>query len=94
MSIFESIMDRARGLNQRIVLSDGEDHRIVAGAVRAFNDGLAVPILLGSGRRIETLLKQFDASTDSIQIIDRAEGISTVSSFFLMLLERGHHGTS
>ena len=165
MSIFESIMGRARGLDQRIVLSEGEDHRIVEGAVRAFNDDLAVPILVGSGRRIETILKQFDASADSIQIIDpaacthtsdyatayhalrahkgmdaitaldtvtnnplvfaammvrqgdadatiggathttgdtvraalqvigRAEGVSTVSSFFLMLLERDHHGT-
>ncbi len=163
MSIFDSIMDRARGLKQRIVLSEGEDHRIIEGAVRAFNDGLALPVLVGSRQRIEPLLAKSGALSDSIQIIDpadshytpdyatayhalrahkgvdaaaaldavknhplvfaammvrqgdadatiggavhttgdtvraalqiigRAEGISTVSSFFLMVLEREHH---
>ncbi|ASJ74075.1 phosphate acetyltransferase [Granulosicoccus antarcticus] len=165
MSILESIMSRARGLNQRIVLSEGEDPRIVEGAVRAFNEGLAQPVLVGKAGQVEPLLKQFGGSSESIEIIDpansqltpdyaaayhalrahkgvdaamaleavtgnplvfaammvregqadatiggaihttgdtvraalqvigRAKGVSTVSSFFLMFLEQEHHGT-
>ena len=92
MKIFESIMDRARALNQSIVLSEGEDHRIVEGAVRAFNDGLALPILLGSGSRIEPLLKQFGASPDSIQIIDPADSQHTSDYASAYHALRSHKG--
>lgn len=164
MSIIESLIDQARGSGQRIVLSEGEDPRIVEGAVRALADDIAVPVLLGNAARVEVLLKSFGGSADQIQIIDpsssdrtadyaqayhelrahkgmdaatadndmrtnplvyaammvrqsdadatiggavhttgdtvraalqiigKADGVSTVSSFFLMLLEKAHHG--
>lgn len=165
MSLIESLLDQARGSGQRIVLSEGEDPRIVDGALRALDDELAVPVLVGNATRIEVLLKSLGGSSDRIQIIDpmsdsrtasyahayhelrshkgmdaqtavsemsasallfaammvrqgdadatiggavhttgdtvraalqiigRAPGVSTVSSFFLMLLEQPHHET-
>lgn len=164
MSMLESIMDKAHGLEQRVVLSEGSDPRIVEGAVRAFKENLAQPVLLGKAQAIEPLLKRFGGSSEAIEIVDpvssplttdyaaayhalrahkgvgadmaleavtnnplvfaammvreaqadatiggavhttgdtvraalqiigKAKGVSTVSSFFLMFLEQEHHG--
>ena len=166
MSLFDSILDQARGRLKRIVLPEGDDSRIVEGAVRAFNDKIAQPVLLGDASTIEPMLKALGSSSDNIEIVDprqsartkdyarvyhelrehkgvteetalatlrddrliyaalmvrledahgtiggavnttsdtvrtalqiigRAEGVRTVSSFFLMLLEKEHHGTA
>jgi len=164
MTLFNSILDQARHSNKRIVLPEGDDPRIVEGAIRAFDEELAIPVLLGSSATIGSLLKQMGSSDSRIEVIDpaysestdkyaetyhqlrahkgvdaeaarqtmatdrlvyaatmvrvndadgtiggavnttgdtvrtalqiigRAEGVKTVSSFFLMLLEREHHG--
>lgn len=165
MSLIESLLEQARGSGQRIVLSEGEDPRVVEGAVRALDDGIAVPVLVGNAARVEALLTSLGGSADRMEIIDptshgstadyahayhelrahkgmdankalaemtssplvyaammvrqkdadatiggavhttgdtvraalqiigRGDGVSTVSSFFLMLLEQEHHGT-
>ena len=164
MSLFDSILGQARRSLKRIVLPEGDDSRIVEGAVRAFDDEIAQPVLLGdastiepmlealgcSGSKIEILDPRHSARTEdyakvyhelrkhkgvteetalatlredrlthaammvrlqdadgtiggavhttsdtvrtALQIIGRAEGVRTVSSFFLMLLEQQHHG--
>ncbi len=77
MSIVESLKDQARANAQRIVLSEGEDPRIVEGAVRAQADGIAIPVLLGNASRVEALLKSFGGSADRCQIIDPATSDKT-----------------
>ncbi|HLS18852.1 MAG TPA: phosphate acetyltransferase [Paracoccaceae bacterium] len=159
MSFFNAILDRARATRPRIVLPEGEDTRIIAGALRAATEGLARPILLGRVERIKELVgddralieildprsapraadyaaayhelrrhrgidrkaaeramadpmsfaammvRQGDAAGTvggavattaetvraALQIIGRATGIDTVSSFFLMILDKPHH---
>lgn len=164
MKLIDSLVERARGSGQRIVLSEGEDPRIVEGAVRAQAAGVAVPVLVGSASAVEAQLKAQGSSSERIEVIDpqsadlsekyaqlyhqlrahkgmdeekalaearsnplafaalmvkqgdadatiggavhttgdtvraalqiigRAEGVKTVSSFFLMFLEQPHHG--
>lgn len=166
MNLVDSLIEQVRGCAKRIVLSEGEDPRIVAGAVQALSRDVAVPILLGDASRIEPLLKAMGSSADQIQIIDPsvsarsdeyaqlyhelrskkgmdaqtavlqmrtnplvhaammvrqsdadatiggavhttgdtvraalqiigcAQGVTTISSFFLMLLEQAHHGSA
>jgi phosphate acetyltransferase len=50
MDILERLKDQARGDPKRIVLPEGEDDRIVQGALRAEEEGIAQPIVLGDAR--------------------------------------------
>lgn len=166
MSLIESLIDQARGSGQRIALSEGDDPRVVEGAIQAAHNDVAVPVLIGEGLKVEALLKEKGSSSDRIEVIDpvssprsdayaeayhelrshkgldadsakrqmqdsvlvhaammvrqgdadatiggavhttgdtvraalqiigRAPGVSTVSSFFLMLLDKPHHERS
>lgn len=162
MNPLDTMIARAARSPRRIVLPEGEDPRIVGGALRAQRDGVARPVLLGepaavaerlsaaggaSGeveivapagspdfdRYVEAYLqarahKGVDAAVarrvmqdplgfaammvrlgdadgtlggavattadvlrNALQIIGRAEGVASVSSFFLMVLDQPHH---
>ena len=66
----ENILAAAKRNVKRIVLSEGEDPRIVAAAVRILNDGLACPILLGRTPQISDLLRANNAAPSLYEIID------------------------
>jgi phosphate acetyltransferase len=68
MNPLEDILDRARRRRPRIVLPEGEDPRIVAGAVRAQRDGIARPVLLGRTERVASLLGE--SGSGAVEIID------------------------
>jgi phosphate acetyltransferase len=73
MSALDELIDAARSAPQRIVLAEGEDPRIIEGAVRAFRDGVAKVTLLGRPGRIQALLGDRGVNPDSFAIIDPVE---------------------
>jgi phosphate acetyltransferase len=72
MKPLDAILDRARANRPRIVLPEGEDPRIVAGAARAAADGLARPVLLGDAARIAALLAEAGFEPGSVETLDPA----------------------
>jgi phosphate acetyltransferase len=72
MKPLDAILDRARANRPRIVLPEGEDPRIVAGAARAAADGLARPVLLGDAARIAALLAEAGFEPGSVETLDYA----------------------
>ncbi len=56
----------------RIILADGEDLRAVQAAVLAQREQVAVPILIGSRAKIETMLRN-QSSSEQIECIDPHE---------------------
>jgi phosphate acetyltransferase len=56
--VVDACIARARASRKRVVFPEGNDERIVAAARRLKDDGIAVPILLGSG------------AIDGIEVID------------------------
>ncbi|MEO0913363.1 MAG: phosphate acyltransferase, partial [Pseudomonadota bacterium] len=72
MGILEDIHARARRAPTRIVLSEGEDPRIVEGALRAARDGLTTPSLVGHAPRVAELLRENGAAADALTVIDPA----------------------
>ena len=48
MSSFDALFDKARALNRRILLPEGDDPRVREAARRATTDGIAQVVLLGS----------------------------------------------
>jgi phosphate acetyltransferase len=64
------IYDKAKANTYRIVLAEGEDPRILEGAARANELGLAKPILIGDQDKIAFMAKDKDLFIDGIEIID------------------------
>lgn len=52
MDIIAKLKERARRDPKTIVLPEGDDHRIVEGALRAAREGIARPIVLGEVREV------------------------------------------
>ncbi|MEW7007993.1 phosphate acetyltransferase [Lentilitoribacter sp. EG35] len=64
------IYEKARDTNCRIVLAEGEDPRILEGAVRASELRLATPILIGRQDTINALAQEKGLDINGIEIID------------------------
>ncbi len=73
MSALDDLVDAARANPRRIVLAEGEDPRIVEGAVRALRGRIARITLIGRPGRIQALLGDHGADPGEFAIIDPAE---------------------
>ncbi len=162
MNTLESIIKKAKVTRKRIVLSEGEDPRVIKAAIKAKKTFLAEPILIGKDDNIKAKITNFggepndfeilnpikvshlekyaseyailrknrvisvqearvkvmeplnfaammvrmkdadgtiggavattsETVTAAMKIIGKAEGINTVSSFFLMILDKRYH---
>jgi len=72
MTPLDAIVSAAKADPRRIVLAEGEDPRIVAGALRAARDGLAQITLLGSEDKVRSVFHAQDEKPDGIAIVDPA----------------------
>lgn len=70
MKPLDRILETAKAAPRRIVLAEGEDSRIVEGAVRAARQGLAEIILVGNRAAVEARLAEADAAHGAIRIED------------------------
>ncbi|MDH5452757.1 MAG: phosphate acetyltransferase [Paracoccaceae bacterium] len=71
MNALRDINSRASALGKTIVLSEGEDRRIVEAAVRARQEGIARIILVGDEDKVRALMGQQNADgLDGITIMD------------------------
>ncbi len=73
MNIIDSIKEKARALNKRVVLPEGAEDRTIAAAKKILEEKIAGVTLLGDARAIEDLLKKEGASTSAIEIIEPSE---------------------
>ena len=95
MSVLDSLQTRAAASPARIVLSEGQDPRIVAAAVSAVAAGIATIILVGPTDEITKQLSDVgSAPSDAIRIEDPATSVLTsevAQSYFEL---RQHKGVS
>jgi phosphate acetyltransferase len=70
MTLIEKLKSRARTHPQRIVLSEGEDPRVVSAAAAITAQGFAKITLLGRKQIIESVANDLGASLQSVAIID------------------------
>ena len=68
MNIIEEIKNKAKSLNKKIVLCEGEDSRVVKAAADAANEGIAQIVLLGNEAEIK--LANPDVDLSKVTIID------------------------
>ncbi|MCP4329637.1 MAG: phosphate acetyltransferase [Alphaproteobacteria bacterium] len=72
MKPLEDILAAARAAPKRIVLAEGEDPRIAEGAVRAVQDGIAHPVLIGRPSVVGDRLSAIGANPADFEIVDPA----------------------
>jgi len=77
MKPLDDLISAAKANPMRIALAEGEDPRIVEGAIRAERGGLARLILIGSGEKIRALLAGQGADPDRFTIADPATSLLT-----------------
>lgn len=77
MKPLDRILEAAKAAPRRIVLAEGEDPRIVEGAVRAAREGLAEIILVGRRAMVEARLAEAGETSGRIRIEDPATSVLT-----------------
>lgn len=70
MKPLDHIIETAKASPRRIVLAEGEDSRIIEGAIRATREGVAEIILVGNRSTIEVSLAAAGAIPEDFQIED------------------------
>ena len=75
MNTLESIVQKAKETLRRIVLSEGEDPRVIEAAIRAKKTSLAEPILLGRKAKIRYQIAQLGGNPDNFEIVDPSKAL-------------------
>ncbi|WP_315918623.1 phosphate acetyltransferase [Mesorhizobium sp. SP-1A] len=70
MQPLDRILEAARARPKHIVMSEGEDPRIVEGSLRAVRDGLARVTLLGETEAVKARLAELGADAAAVEIVD------------------------
>ena len=70
MDTLTSIIETAKLVRRRIVLSEGEDQRVIEAAIDANNTQLATPILIGDESLIKKKIKALGSNPDQVEIIN------------------------
>lgn len=70
MDIIQQFTERAKRRNQRLVLPEGNDERIIQAARRVLDDGLASPVLLGKAEVLQRVANDIGTSVDDLTIVD------------------------
>ncbi|MEH6547205.1 MAG: phosphate acetyltransferase [Sneathiella sp.] len=73
MKQFDDLIARAKSAPKHIVLAEGQDPRVVEGAVRALQEKIATITLLGPIEEVRTLARAAGDADDQILIIDPAQ---------------------
>ncbi len=69
----QNLIDTARTSPRRVVFAEGTHPNVLEGAVRAKEEGICHPILLGNVAKITALAAEHNLSLDGVEIIDMRE---------------------
>lgn len=69
-TVLETVEERCKKRETRIVFPEGEDDRIVQAAVVLAREGITSPVLLGDRSRIEEVTSEYELDVSGIEVID------------------------
>lgn len=93
MPSFDTIIATAKANPARIALAEGDDPRVVAGAIRAAREGIARPVLIGAADQVEAAITAAGGDDAAgLSVIDPAT--STLTDGYAALFHdlRKHRG--
>lgn len=68
--LLRGIAERARKRPKRVVFAEADNYKILKAAEQAFDEGVAIPVLLGSVPVIKELIKAHKIELPNVEIID------------------------
>ncbi|MES2798591.1 MAG: NADP-dependent malic enzyme [Bacteroidota bacterium] len=69
--LVRTITEKAQSNPKRVVFAEGDNVKILKAAQSAYDEGVAVPILLGNSEKINKLIEEYNIEfSDDVQIID------------------------
>jgi malate dehydrogenase (oxaloacetate-decarboxylating)(NADP+) len=69
-TLIDSLINRAKTAPKKVVFAEADHHKILKAAQIVFNEGIAIPILLGNKEKIESISKEYMINIDGLEIID------------------------
>jgi malate dehydrogenase (oxaloacetate-decarboxylating)(NADP+) len=69
-TLIDSLINRAKNAPKKVVFAEADHHKILKAAQIVFNEGIAIPILLGNKEKIESISKEYMINIDGLEIID------------------------
>jgi malate dehydrogenase (oxaloacetate-decarboxylating)(NADP+) len=74
-TLMDRLSTRAKTAPKRVVFAEADHFKILKAAQIAYNEGIAIPILLGNKEKIEAIAEEYGINIAGIEIIDpRHEG--------------------
>lgn len=74
-TLMDRLSTRAKTAPKRVVFAEADHFKILKAAQIAYNEGIAIPILLGNKEKIEAIAEEYSINIAGIEIIDpRHEG--------------------
>ena len=108
-SLWETLTDKVKGNEVRIVFPEGQDERILRAASRLAAEGILTPVLIGKKNEIEASATEMNVKLDGCDILDpasydqmdelvtafveRRKGKATVEDARQILLDENYFGT-
>lgn len=92
MKAINQIINRARAMPGRIVLSEGDDPRVLQAALRATREGIAKIILVGNAQAIRSLADREAIDLGGMEIVDPATSAlapALAQELFLLRAKKG-----
>lgn len=71
--LMKNITDKAKRFPKRVVFAEADNYKILKAAQIAYDEGIAMPILLGNRVSIESMIKEFSLELSDCLIIDPRE---------------------
>jgi len=68
--LIRKITQKAQRSPKRIVFAEADNIKILKAAQTSFEEGVAIPILLGNRKKIESLIQEYNIEFSEIEIID------------------------
>lgn len=72
--IVSNVISRAKQEPKRVVFAEADHYKILKAAEITYNEGIAIPILLGNKEKIEAMIHQYKMDLIDCQIIDPLDG--------------------
>ncbi|MFZ9045303.1 MAG: NADP-dependent malic enzyme [Cyclobacteriaceae bacterium] len=91
--LISRLVSRARRDPKRVVFAEADDLTILKAAQMSYDEGIAIPILLGNQKRISKMIKEHDLDMPDVQVIDPHDNPEKrheyAQQFFVMRKRKG-----
>lgn len=87
-TLMRSIINKAKSDPKRVVFSEADNYKILKAAQIVRDDGIAIPILLGNAKQIQTIARENAVDIESMLIVDHLESVGKMELYGEILFRK------